>query len=105
MTGIIDGKAVAKEVQKQIKEEVEGLERRWGLAPGLAVVLVGDGPDSHIYVRKKEKGNEQEESKGTQKKVVSLCCHFFRSKYLRPSGRKAAIRTRSHPTLTPTRLT
>jgi methylenetetrahydrofolate dehydrogenase (NADP+) / methenyltetrahydrofolate cyclohydrolase len=52
---IIDGKAVAKEVQKQIKDDVDGLERRWGLAPGLAVVLVGDDPASHIYVRNKEK--------------------------------------------------
>lgn len=52
---IIDGRAVAKEVQKKIKEEVDGLERRWGLAPGLAVVLVGDDPASHIYVRNKEK--------------------------------------------------
>jgi methylenetetrahydrofolate dehydrogenase (NADP+) / methenyltetrahydrofolate cyclohydrolase len=55
MAAIIDGKAVAKEVQRQIKEEVEGLERRWGIAPGLAVVLVGDDPASHIYVRNKEK--------------------------------------------------
>lgn len=55
MALIIDGKAVAKEVQKQIKDEVEGLERRWGLVPGLAVVLVGDDPASHIYVRNKEK--------------------------------------------------
>jgi len=55
MAAIIDGKAVAREVQKQIKEEVDGLERRWGLAPGLAVVLVGDDPASHIYVRNKEK--------------------------------------------------
>jgi methylenetetrahydrofolate dehydrogenase (NADP+) / methenyltetrahydrofolate cyclohydrolase len=55
MAVIIDGKAVAKEVQKQIKDEVEGLERRWGLVPGLAVVLVGDDPASHIYVRNKEK--------------------------------------------------
>jgi methylenetetrahydrofolate dehydrogenase (NADP+)/methenyltetrahydrofolate cyclohydrolase len=55
MAAIIDGKAVAKEVQKQIKEEVEGLDRRWGWAPGLAVVLVGDDPASHIYVRNKEK--------------------------------------------------
>ncbi len=31
------------------------LERRWGMAPGLAVVLVGDDPASHIYVRNKEK--------------------------------------------------
>jgi len=55
MATIIDGKAVAKEVQKEIKAEVEGLERRWSLAPGLAVVLVGDDPASHIYVRNKEK--------------------------------------------------
>jgi methylenetetrahydrofolate dehydrogenase (NADP+)/methenyltetrahydrofolate cyclohydrolase len=55
MAAIIDGKAVAKEVQKQIKEEVDGLERRWGIVPGLAVVLVGDDPASHIYVRNKEK--------------------------------------------------
>lgn len=55
MATIIDGKAVAKEVQKQIKDEVEGLVRRWGLAPGIAVVLVGDDPASHIYIRNKEK--------------------------------------------------
>ena len=55
MAVIIDGKAVAREVQKQIKDEAEGLERRWGLVPGLAVVLVGDDPASHIYVRNKEK--------------------------------------------------
>jgi len=55
MATIIDGKAVAKEVQKEIKAGIEGLERRWSMAPGLAVVLVGDDPASHIYVRNKEK--------------------------------------------------
>lgn len=55
MATIIDGKAVAKDVQNQIKQEVDGLERRWGLVPGLAVVLVGDDPASHIYIRNKEK--------------------------------------------------
>src|ERR1043166_471060 len=55
MAVIIDGKAVARDVQKHIKEEVEGLERRWGMAPGLGVVLVGDDPASHIYVKNKEK--------------------------------------------------
>ncbi|HXG52357.1 MAG TPA: bifunctional methylenetetrahydrofolate dehydrogenase/methenyltetrahydrofolate cyclohydrolase FolD [candidate division Zixibacteria bacterium] len=55
MASIIDGKAVAKEIQKQIKEEVDGLERRWGIAPGLGVVLVGDDPASHVYVKNKEK--------------------------------------------------
>jgi methylenetetrahydrofolate dehydrogenase (NADP+)/methenyltetrahydrofolate cyclohydrolase len=55
MENIIDGKAVAREIQAQIKEEVEGLKRRWGVVPGLAVVLVGDDPASHVYVRNKEK--------------------------------------------------
>ena len=55
MATIIDGKAVAKDVQNQVKQEIDGLERRWGLAPGLAVVLVGDDPGSQLYVRNKEK--------------------------------------------------
>jgi methylenetetrahydrofolate dehydrogenase (NADP+)/methenyltetrahydrofolate cyclohydrolase len=52
---IIDGKAVAREIQAEIREEVEGLKRRWGMVPGLGVVLVGDDPASHLYVRNKEK--------------------------------------------------
>ncbi len=55
MAMIIDGKAVAREIQKQIKDEIEGLKRRWGMVPGLGVVLVGDDPASHLYVRNKEK--------------------------------------------------
>jgi methylenetetrahydrofolate dehydrogenase (NADP+)/methenyltetrahydrofolate cyclohydrolase len=55
MGTIIDGKAVAREIQAEIKGEVEGLKRRWGLVPGLGVVLVGDDPASHLYVKNKEK--------------------------------------------------
>lgn len=55
MAQIINGRAIAKEIQKEIKEEVEGLKRRWGIVPGLGVVLVGDDPASHLYVRNKEK--------------------------------------------------
>ncbi|MFQ5540497.1 MAG: bifunctional methylenetetrahydrofolate dehydrogenase/methenyltetrahydrofolate cyclohydrolase FolD [Candidatus Binatia bacterium] len=52
---IIDGKAIAQEVRKQVKGEIEDLNRKWGLVPGLGVVLVGDDPASHVYVRNKEK--------------------------------------------------
>lgn len=55
MGNIIDGKAVAREIQAHIKEEIDGLKRRWGVVPGLAVVLVGDDPASHVYVKNKEK--------------------------------------------------
>ena len=52
---IIDGKAISREVRNQIKEEVEGIKEKCDLVPGLGVVLVGDDPGSHIYVRNKEK--------------------------------------------------
>ena len=55
MAQIIDGKAIARGIQKEVKEEIEGLKRRWGIVPGLGVVLVGDDPASHLYVRNKEK--------------------------------------------------
>lgn len=59
MATIIDGKAVARDIRKEIKEEVDGLKRRWGMVPGLGVVLVGDDPASHLYVRNKEKACQE----------------------------------------------
>lgn len=54
MPKIIDGKAIAAEIRAQAAAETEALLRR-GIAPGLAVVLVGDNPASRIYVTNKEK--------------------------------------------------
>jgi methylenetetrahydrofolate dehydrogenase (NADP+)/methenyltetrahydrofolate cyclohydrolase len=56
---VIDGKAVARDVRKQVKEEVEELKRKSGVVPGLGVVLVGSDPASHIYVKNKEKACEE----------------------------------------------
>jgi methylenetetrahydrofolate dehydrogenase (NADP+)/methenyltetrahydrofolate cyclohydrolase len=52
---LIDGKAAAKEFREEIKKEVNELKAQ-GVVPGLAVILVGDDPASHTYVRNKEKG-------------------------------------------------
>ena len=49
---IIDGKAVAAEVKREVREASDHLVARGLRRPGLAVVLVGDDPASHIYVRK-----------------------------------------------------
>ncbi|MCR4442235.1 MAG: bifunctional methylenetetrahydrofolate dehydrogenase/methenyltetrahydrofolate cyclohydrolase FolD [Peptococcaceae bacterium] len=51
---IIDGKAVAQKIREEIKKKTGELKKR-GITPGLAVVLVGDDPASHIYVGLKEK--------------------------------------------------
>jgi methylenetetrahydrofolate dehydrogenase (NADP+)/methenyltetrahydrofolate cyclohydrolase len=50
---IIDGKTFAEAVTARVTAEVSRLVRDHGLKPGLAVVLVGDDPASHIYVRSK----------------------------------------------------
>lgn len=55
---IIDGKAIAAAERKRIAEQTAQLAER-GVVPGLAAVLVGDDPASHIYVRQKERMSEQ----------------------------------------------
>lgn len=52
---IIDGKQVASEVRAGIREEVAAFRDERGFAPGLATVLVGDDPASHVYVGHKRK--------------------------------------------------
>lgn len=49
---IIDGKRIAEELQSEIKQEVSKLKEK-GIIPGLAVVLVGENPASHVYVKNK----------------------------------------------------
>ena len=52
---LIDGKSLSKKVQDYVKSEVEILKTEKNMVPGLAVVIVGDDPASHAYVRMKEK--------------------------------------------------
>lgn len=49
---LIDGKAAAAQVLQQVREDVRTLKAD-GIEPALAVILVGDDPASHVYVRNK----------------------------------------------------
>lgn len=51
---IMDGKTIAEKVRGNIKKEVARLKHK-GVAPGLAVIIVGDDPASRIYVNNKKK--------------------------------------------------
>ncbi|MEM7606259.1 MAG: bifunctional methylenetetrahydrofolate dehydrogenase/methenyltetrahydrofolate cyclohydrolase FolD [Myxococcota bacterium] len=51
----IDGKAIAKRVRAEVAEQAAAFERQHGRAVSLHVVLVGDDPASHVYVRNKER--------------------------------------------------
>ena len=54
---LIDGKALSATLREQATAQVSQLKAK-GLAPGLAVILVGDNPASHVYVRNKVKACE-----------------------------------------------
>ena len=52
---LIDGKAFAAEIRRDIQQQVAARRR----APGLAVVLVGQDPASEIYVRNKRQACDE----------------------------------------------
>ncbi len=54
---ILDGKALSNKIKDKVSQEVKELKAK-GLTPGLAVVVVGDDPASHTYVRMKQKACE-----------------------------------------------
>ena len=56
---VIDGKALASRLKDDMHTQVAELKRQCGRAPGLAVILVGDDPASHVYVKNKENACEQ----------------------------------------------
>jgi len=57
---ILDGTAVAGQIRAELSPRAAAFTRRAGRQPGLSIVLVGDKPDSQIYVKSKLKsaGNE-----------------------------------------------
>lgn len=56
---IIDGREVSKALRGELAAKAESFSRRHGRKPGLAVLIVGDDPASHIYVRQKAKACEE----------------------------------------------
>ncbi len=59
MAKIIDGKAVAAEVKRGLKEKADFFESKYGRKICLAVIIAGDDPASAIYVRNKVKACEE----------------------------------------------
>jgi len=56
---LIDGKSLALKIDERVGKEVEELKRSKNIVPGLAVILVGDDPASHAYVKMKAKACEK----------------------------------------------
>lgn len=56
---LIDGKSLANKVHSNVASQVEQLKQEKNIVPGLAVILVGDDPASHAYVKMKAKACEK----------------------------------------------
>ncbi|WP_203300465.1 bifunctional methylenetetrahydrofolate dehydrogenase/methenyltetrahydrofolate cyclohydrolase FolD [Marinobacter sediminum] len=56
---LINGKEIAAGVRQQVAAGVEARRQQGLRAPGLAVVLVGEDPASHVYVGNKRKACDQ----------------------------------------------
>lgn len=52
---LIDGKTLAQSIRERIAKDVAELHAKTGVRPGLAAILVGDDPASHLYVKNKQK--------------------------------------------------
>lgn len=55
-TTLLSGKVFASQLKVEAKEKVEAIQAKYGVTPGLAVIIVGDNPASKVYVANKEKG-------------------------------------------------
>jgi len=65
MAEIIDGKQLSKSIRADVTERVSKLQETYGKAPHLVVVIVGDNPASHSYVKRKKKDCERAGMKST----------------------------------------
>ncbi len=54
MAELIDGKLVSDKILEKVKSEVDSLKSRYGAAPSLHAIIVGDDPASQTYVRMKK---------------------------------------------------
>ena len=50
---VLDGKALAKQIEQQLSTRVDAIKAKTGRTPSLATILVGDDPASATYVRMK----------------------------------------------------
>jgi methylenetetrahydrofolate dehydrogenase (NADP+)/methenyltetrahydrofolate cyclohydrolase len=56
---IIDGKRIAEEFRREVRNGTDALQAKGLRRPGLAVVMVGNDPASAVYVRNKRRACEE----------------------------------------------
>jgi methylenetetrahydrofolate dehydrogenase (NADP+)/methenyltetrahydrofolate cyclohydrolase len=73
---IIDGRAVAAGITSLVAAETRRLQAEAGIAPGLAVILIGNDPASEVYVRAKGRKAEELGFKSIQHTLPATTSQF-----------------------------
>jgi methylenetetrahydrofolate dehydrogenase (NADP+)/methenyltetrahydrofolate cyclohydrolase len=55
---VLDGKKVAAQIEAEVAPHAAEFTKKHGRPPCLAIVLIGDDPASHVYVRNKERSGQ-----------------------------------------------
>lgn len=58
-TRILEGREFARQFKEDAGKKAAELKETYGMAPGLAVIIVGENPASQVYVRNKHKSCEE----------------------------------------------
>lgn len=66
---ILSGKEFAAQIKESARLEVVELKNKFGVVPGLAVIIVGENPASQVYVRNKHKTCEE---LGIKSEVITM---------------------------------
>ena len=66
---ILSGKDFAAQIKESARLEVVELKNKFGIVPGLAVIIVGENPASQVYVKNKHKTCEE---LGIKSEVITM---------------------------------
>ena len=56
---ILSGKEFAAKFKEDAAKRARALEAKYGVTPGLAVIIVGEDPASQVYVRNKDRASRE----------------------------------------------
>ena len=69
MADLIDGRAIARQLDEKTKKQVDEMLEQGLPRPGLTVILVGEDPASEVYVRRKIKACERVGIRSTEHRL------------------------------------
>lgn len=76
---ILEGKVFAQQFKEAAGKRAEAFRQKYGTAPGLAVIIVGENPASQVYVRNKHKSCEE---LGIRSDVIRMPEHVTKEELL-----------------------